>query len=92
MGLTSLTTVASFDSVGAIIVVALLAVPTASSYLVNKKLNHMIILSCIFGILTSILGYCMAYFFDVPVSGSMAVVAGLIFILTFVLHKYKYKQ
>lgn len=83
MSLVSITTVASFESVGAILVVAFLIVPPATAYLISHNLKIMIFLSCIFGILTSILGYYLAYAIDGSIAGAMATVAGLLFGMVF---------
>ena len=45
MAMLSITTVASFDSVGAILVVAMLIVPAASAYLLTEKLLSMLSIS-----------------------------------------------
>ncbi len=92
MGLVSLTTVASFESVGAILVVALLIVPPATAYLISHDLKKMMILSCVFGITSSILGYWLAYLLDGSIAGAMVTVAGLIFGITFVATAYKPKS
>ena len=42
MGMLSLTTVASFDSVGAVLVVAMLIVPPAAAYLLTNRLSSML--------------------------------------------------
>ncbi|RAK16593.1 manganese/zinc/iron transport system permease protein [Anoxybacillus vitaminiphilus] len=85
MGMLSLTTVASFDSVGAILVVAMLIVPGATAYLLTDKLSVMLMLSALVGVLSAIAGYFIAMIFNVSISGSMAVAAGVIFAITFVL-------
>lgn len=84
MGMVSVTTVASFESVGAILVVAMLIVPGATAYLLTDRLLIMFLLSAFFGVLAAILGYYSAKFFNVSISGSMATVSGLIFALTFI--------
>lgn len=83
MSLVSITTVASFESVGAILVVAFLIVPPATAYLISNNLKNMILLSCLFGILTSTLGYYLAFWVDGSIAGAMATVAGLIFGVVF---------
>lgn len=85
MGMLSITTVASFDSVGAILVVAMLIAPGASAYLLTDKLNVMLGLSAMIGVASAILGYYAAYMFNVSISGSMASMAGILFVLTFFL-------
>ncbi len=83
MGMVSLTTVASFESVGAILVVAFLIVPPATAYLVTRQLNHMLWLSVGFGILSAIMGYYLASWIDGSIAGAMVTVAGLQFALVF---------
>ncbi|MGX1901783.1 manganese/zinc/iron transport system permease protein [Thermolongibacillus altinsuensis] len=83
MGMLSLTTVASFDSVGAILVVAMLIVPSATAYLWTDRLSIMLVLSALFGVLSSFIGYIFAAWLNVSISGSMAVASGVLFTLTF---------
>lgn len=89
MGMVSITTVASFDSVGAILVVAMLIAPGASAYLLTDKLSIMLLLSAIFGVAAAIIGYYLASWQDVSISGSMATVNGIIFALVFFLSPTK---
>lgn len=83
MGMVSITTVASFDSVGAILVVAMLIAPGASAYLLTDRLNVMLILSVLFGVSAAISGYYVASWQDVSIAGSMATMNGVIFALVF---------
>lgn len=83
MGLVSLATIASFESVGAILVVAFLVVPPATAYLLSNRLLNMIALSILFGISSSALGYFLAYLIDGSIAGAMATVAGIQFGLIF---------
>lgn len=85
MSLVSLTTVASFESVGAILVVALLVTPPATAYLLTHDLKKMLWISVIFGITSSILGYWLAYAIDGSIAGAMATIAGLQFAIVFVI-------
>lgn len=85
MGMLSITTVASFDSVGAILVVAMLIAPGASAYLLTDRLSVMLVLSAVIGVASAVLGYYFAYFYNVSISGSMAMMAGVLFVLTFFL-------
>ena len=79
MGFVSLTTVASFESVGAILVVALLIAPAASAYLITRNLKWMLALSSLFGIISSFLGYWLSYFLDGSIAGAMVTISGVIF-------------
>jgi manganese/zinc/iron transport system permease protein len=83
MGLVSLSTVASFESVGAILVVGMIIVPAATAYLLTERLSIMIVISMIVGIISSAGGYYIAYLFDASIAGSMISVAGGIFLIVF---------
>ncbi len=83
MGLVSLTTVASFESVGAILVVALLIAPAASAYLITTKLKLMLVLSSLFGILSSFLGYWLSYLLDGSIAGAIVTISGAIFAICY---------
>lgn len=83
MTMVSITTVASFDSVGAILVVAMLIAPGASAYLLTDKLGVMLVLSGLFGVASAISGYYVATWLNVSISGSMASVSGVLFALVF---------
>ncbi len=89
MGMVSLTTVVSFEVVGAILVVAFFIIPPATAYLLTDQLKKMLLLSCFFGILSVVLGYFLAAAIDGSIAGSMATIAGVIFtIVLFVSPKY----
>jgi manganese/zinc/iron transport system permease protein len=79
MSAVSITTVVSFESVGAILVVAFLIVPPATAYLLTDRLPAMLGLTALFGLLSSIGGYYLAAWLDGSIAGAMAVVAGLFF-------------
>lgn len=83
MGMLSITTVASFDSVGAILVVAMLIVPASAAYLLTDKLSHMLVISSGIGVLSAVLGYWSATWLNVSIAGAMATAAGAIFFLAF---------
>ncbi|MEO9484816.1 MAG: metal ABC transporter permease [Ekhidna sp.] len=89
MGLVSLTTVASFESVGAILVVALLIAPAASAYLMTNQLKVMLILSAAFGILSSFFGYWLSYILDGSIAGAMVTVSGVIFAICYMIVRLK---
>lgn len=84
MTLVSVTTVAAFDAVGAIMVVAMLITPAAAAYLWTDSLIKMIILSAMFGTISAISGYYFAVWIDTSISGSMALATGVVFLISFV--------
>lgn len=81
MGVVSVTVVGAFDSVGAILVVALLTAPPAAAYLLTDRLSAMMGLSVGVGAASAVLGYYSSALLDVSVSGMMASAAGAIFVL-----------
>lgn len=83
MSLVSLTTVAAFDAVGAIMVVAMLITPAAAAYLWTDRLSFLFLLSSGFGILSAFIGYYMAVWLDTSISGAMAFSTGIIFMISF---------
>lgn len=85
MGLVSVTTVASFESVGAILVVGMLVIPAATAYLLTEKLSLMIVYSMTVGVLSAVLGYWMAVLLDASIAGCMITVAGVLFTAAFLL-------
>ena len=79
MGAVSLTTVAAFESVGAILVVAMFIVPGAAAYLWSDKLKTILILAVIFGVFSSIGGYLLASKWDSSIAGAIVTTTGIIF-------------
>ena len=84
MTMVSLTVVAAFESVGAILVVAMLIIPGATAYLVTHRLKIMLLLSVVAGAIAAVGGFYTASWLDVSIAGSMAVVAGCLFALVFI--------
>ncbi len=80
MSVASVTTVAAFDAVGAILVVALMIAPAAAAYLLTTNLKKMIWLSVFFGVASAIGGYWFARWLDASISGSITTVLGMIFL------------
>src|SRR5690606_9687600 len=85
MGAVSATTVASFESVGAILVVALLIAPPATAYLIPDTFKHMLFLSALTGILSSVIGYYLAVWLDGSIAGAIATTSGVLFALALLL-------
>ncbi|WP_369711409.1 metal ABC transporter permease [Leptotrichia sp. HSP-334] len=84
MSLVSMTAVSSFEAVGSILVVAFMIGPPITAYLLTDKLKVMIGLSLVLGAVASIIGFHLARFFDVSIAGSIAVIIGVIFLVTLI--------
>ncbi len=79
MGLVSVTAVAAFDAVGAILVVALIVGPPASARLLTDRLSMTLLLSVVLGVACAISGYWLAHALDASIAGSMATMVGVCF-------------
>ena len=91
MTLVAITTVAAFEAVGSIIVIAMLIVPAATAHLLTDRLHRMVLISVVLAMLSAILGHALAIWLPgwlgldsglisaTSTSGMMAVAAGLIF-------------
>lgn len=82
MTMVSMTTVASFDAVGAILVVALLVIPASSAYLLAASLKTMLIIAAIYAEISVLIGYALAVFLDSNIAASIAVVSGILLMIT----------
>lgn len=83
MSLVSLTAVGAFDTVGLILVVALMIGPPAAAYLLTDRLEVMLGLSALLGAVSAALGFALAVWLDGSIAGSMAVAVGLVFAAVF---------
>lgn len=89
MAATSLTTVTTFESVGVVLVVALLVAPPATAYLLTRRLRDVLMISSIIGVLIAIGGYCLAIRVNGSMAGAMATMAGCLFLLTFLTQHWR---
>ena len=85
MGMVSVTAVGAFDTVGSVLVVALMIAPPAAAYLLTDRLPVMLLLSAVVAVLSAVLGFWVAWWVDASIAGSMATTAGLLFALAFLL-------
>ena len=92
MSAVSVTTVVSFNSIGAILVIGFMIIPPATAYLITKRLKQMLWLACGFGTLASVLGFYLASYLNSSIAGSICVTMGIIFAAVLVFTKMKQKQ
>lgn len=88
MTLLTLVSVTAMQSVGTILIVALLITPAATAYLFVKKLNQMIFLSSSIGALVSIVGIYLGYTFNLAVGSSIVLTSALLFGICFIYKKW----
>jgi manganese/iron transport system permease protein len=83
MILIGLTIVASLKAVGVVLVLSLLITPAATAYLLVSRLHLMMMLGVIFGIISSISGMYLSYFYNLPSGPAIVLVASGLFVLAF---------
>ncbi len=79
MGMVSLSTVVSFESVGAVLVIALLVGPSAIAALFAKRLPVLLLLAGGIGIISCIGGYLLAAWWNASISGAISMIIGIEF-------------
>lgn len=82
--LLALTVVASVQTVGLILVVAMLIIPGAIAHLLTDKFDKMLLIASGVSVVACVAGAYASYYFDVSTGGAMVLVLGVIFILTFI--------
>lgn len=83
MLLIALTIVASMKAVGVILVLSLLITPGATAYLLVTRLHQVMILGAVIGIISSISGMYLSYFFNLPSGPAIVLVVSGLFVLAF---------
>jgi ABC-type Mn2+/Zn2+ transport system permease subunit len=81
MAMVAAVTVASFEAVGSILVIAMLIVPGATAHLLTDRLWLLIVWSVVVAVLSAVLGYLGAAAWNTSVAGMMCVAAGAQFTL-----------
>ncbi|MBD2612408.1 MAG: metal ABC transporter permease [Nostoc sp. ZfuVER08] len=81
MLLIALTIVASMTTVGVILVLSLLITPGATAYLLVKRLNQVMILGAVIGVISSISGMYLSYYYNLPSGPAIVLVVSGLFLL-----------
>ena len=81
--LLSLSAVVGLQTVGIILVVAMLITPGATAYLLTDRFDRMTILAVVSSSFSSILGVYISYWSDIETGGSIVLVQTLIFLIAF---------
>ena len=85
-------TVVSFESVGDILVVALLVVPAAKAYLLVEKLYHLLLGAAAIALLAALGGYGCSRWLDTSIAGTIATLLGVQFLAALVYHQLIQKR
>lgn len=84
MTMLTLVTVASLQTVGIILVVAMLITPAATAYLLTNRLSRMIFLSAGLGTISSVVGLYFSFTYNLSSGASIVLVATALFALVFI--------
>jgi manganese transport system permease protein len=83
MLLLSLTVVASLQTVGLVLVVAMLITPASTAYLLTDRFGRMLAISAAVGVVSSVLGLYGSYYWNVSSGASIVLVATGFFFVAF---------
>lgn len=89
MGLLTLVAVTAMQSVGTILIVAMLITPAATAYLFVKNLKTMIVVSSTIGALTSVVGLYLGYTFNIAAGSSIVLTLTVVFTICFIFSSLK---
>ncbi|HDC8601005.1 TPA: metal ABC transporter permease [Staphylococcus aureus] len=88
MLLLSLVTVASIQTAGIILVVALLITPASTAFLISKKLYSMMIIASLISVISSIVGLYYSYIYNIPSGATIVLCTFVIYIITLFFTKF----
>ncbi|MBL8016359.1 MAG: metal ABC transporter permease, partial [Ignavibacteria bacterium] len=83
MTLLSMSIVAGLQSVGVILIIAMLITPPATAYLLSNNLKKILFLSPMFGTISAVAGLYLSYHFNFASGASIVLVAVALFLLAF---------
>ncbi|MCX8641989.1 MULTISPECIES: metal ABC transporter permease [unclassified Gilliamella] len=76
-------TVAALQTVGAILVIAMVVTPGATAYLLTNRFSHLLIISVVIGASTSAIGAWISYFLNGETGGVIVTLQTLVFMTAF---------
>ncbi|MGE4272684.1 MAG: metal ABC transporter permease [Desulfitobacterium sp.] len=83
LAMIAVTVVVASQTVGIILVTALLTIPAASAFQWTHSLKKLVLLAIIFGLLSAIVGLYLSYYLNIASGASIALTAALIFLISF---------
>lgn len=87
MTIVSFTVVVAFDIVGAVLIIAFLAGPSATAFLLSKRLIQFTLNTLLISIINTILGIFISSQFNLVLSATLALCQGLSFFIVFIFIK-----
>ncbi len=83
--LIAVTIVVSLQAVGIALMLALLITPAATARLLVKRLHHMILIACLIGIVSGVMGFYASYYLDIPSGACIVLTLSALFGAVFLL-------
>jgi manganese/zinc/iron transport system permease protein len=75
----SVTTVAAFDAVGPVLVLAFFAVPAATARMLTDRLSWLLVWSVVVAVFSAVVGTLIAIQYDTTIAGTVAAILGVVF-------------
>ncbi len=85
----ALTVVVGIQAVGTILTNALLVIPVAAARLLTDRLHVMMILACIFAVLSALAGVYASYYFSLSSGAAIVLACALFFALAWIIRRVK---
>ncbi|WP_349515170.1 metal ABC transporter permease [Leuconostoc suionicum] len=79
----TLVTVTALQTVGIILIVAMLITPAATAYLLTNRMSHMMLVAAIFSVISSIVGLYLSFTFNWASGPAIVLTAAIFFSLVF---------
>lgn len=80
----TLVAVSSLQTVGTVLVVAMLVTPAATAYLLTDRLKLMMFLSSCFGVVSAIIGLFFSYSYNLASGATIVLTSAVFFVLAFI--------
>lgn len=80
IALVALVVVVNIRIAGVILIISLLTIPQTTAMLISRKFNNIIVLSIIFGLISSVAGLYISFYLNIPSGASIVFSEALIFI------------
>ncbi len=86
--LIAVTIVVSLQAVGIALMLALLITPAATARLLVKRLHQMIVIACLLGIVSGLMGFYASYYLDIPSGACIVLTLSALFGVVFLLKSF----
>lgn len=89
LALLAVTITGSIQTVGIILVIAMLITPGSTAFLLTKRFSNMLLIAVAVSVLSSLVGAYSSYYFNIATGGTIVFVQGLIFLSVFAYQNIK---